>query len=153
GHARAGREPHLRAGPRGPQPRAARGRPLHRHRLRALSAAALALSLLVGAAGARAEDRVTRLGVVVAVQVNMTAEEAEALGAAVGEGLREALVIDVVAGGHAARRLPEGGVGELCVARPDCVRDVAARLGADQLLFLVAVKLGSRVQIEPTWAS
>jgi len=88
---------------------------------------------------------------VVAVHVNMSEEDARSLGGEIGEGLRDSLVIDVVAGAQATRRLPPGGVGELCVARPECVKDTAARLDADQLLFLVIVRLGKRVQVEPTW--
>ena len=111
------------------------------------------LAALVGLApdaGAQAK-RVTRVGVVVAVHVNMSEDEAQALGDQVGAGLRDALVVDVVAGAQAARRLPPKGVGELCVARPECVKDTAARLDADHLLFLVVVRLGKRVQVEPTW--
>ena len=117
----------------------------------AIAAAAAALAFLAAAPAARAEDRPRRVGVVVADQVNISREQAEAIGAALGDGLRDALVIDVIAGAHAARRLPPDGVGELCVTRPDCVRDVAARLDADDLLFVVIVKLGSRVQVDPTW--
>jgi hypothetical protein len=121
----------------------------HRH-LPALTLAAAALA--IGAPAARAQThRVARVGVVVAVHVNMSEEDAQALGDQIGAGLRDALVIDVVAGAQAARRLPPAGVGELCVARPECVKDTAQRLDADQLLFLVVVRLGKRVQVEPTW--
>jgi hypothetical protein len=97
------------------------------------------------------QKRVSRVGVVVAVHINMSDDDAQALGAEVGEGLRDTLVIDVVAGAQATRRLPPSGVGELCVARPDCVKDTAQRLDADQLLFLTVVRLGKRIQVEPTW--
>ncbi len=124
---------------------------MHDRHLRAgVVAGAAALIALAPAAGAQSK-RVSRVGVVVAVHVNMSEEDAQSLGGEIGEGLRDALVIDVVAGAQASRRLPPGGVGELCVARPDCVKDTAARLDADQLLFLVVVRLGKRVQVEPTW--
>ena len=124
---------------------------MHGRHLRArVAAAAVALVALSPSAGAQTK-RVARVGVVVAVHVNMSEEEAQALGEEIGAGLRDALVIDVVAGAQAARRLPPKGVGELCVARPDCVKDTASRLDADQLLFLVVVRLGKRVQVEPTW--
>jgi hypothetical protein len=119
----------------------------YRH-LRALIAVAALLAL---AAPAAAQKRVPRIGVVVAVHVNMTPDEAQELGAEVGDALRGALLIDVVAGKQAARRLPPEGVGDMCMARPDCVRDTAARLDVDQILFLVVVKLGNRIQFEPTW--
>ncbi|HEU5056308.1 MAG TPA: hypothetical protein VFU21_07275 [Kofleriaceae bacterium] len=124
---------------------------MHDRHLRAgVGAALIALVALASDAAGQAK-RVSRVGVVVAVHVNRTEEEAQALGDQIGAGLRDALVIDVVAGAQAARRLPPKGVGELCVARPECVKDTAQRLDADQLLFLVVVRLGKRVQVEPTW--
>ncbi|HUS63883.1 MAG TPA: hypothetical protein VMZ28_05030 [Kofleriaceae bacterium] len=121
-------------------------------RARAPMIAAAVLLLAAAPRVARADD-VPRVGVVVAVHVNLNADEASALGGALGVVLREVLVVDVVAGDEAQRRLPEGGVEELCLTRPECVRDIAARLNADQLLFLVAVRLGTRVQIDPTWTN
>lgn len=123
---------------------------MHGRHLPALIAGAAALVAAAPATHAQPK-RVSRVGVVVAVHVNLSEEEAQALGDQVGEGLRDALVIDVVAGAQAARRLPPKGVGELCVARPACVKDTAQRLDADQLLFLTVVRLGKRVQVEPTW--
>jgi len=123
---------------------------MHGRHLRALIAGAAALVAVAPSARAQPK-RVSRVGVVVAVHVNMSDEDAQALGDQIGEGLRDALVIDVVAGAQAARRLPPKGVGELCVARPECVKDTAQRLDADQLLFLTVVRLGKRVQVEPTW--
>ncbi len=123
---------------------------MHGRHLRALIAGAAAL--VVAAPAARAQPkRVSRVGVVVAVHVNMSDDDAQSLGDQIGEGLRDALVIDVVAGAQAARRLPPKGVGELCMARPECVKDTSQRLDADQLLFLTVVKLGKRIQVEPTW--
>jgi hypothetical protein len=124
---------------------------MHDRHLRAgVVAAAAALVALAPPAQAQTQ-RVARVGVVVAVHVNMSEDEAQALGEQIGEGLRDALVVDVVAGAQAARRLPPQGVGELCVARPACVMDTASRLDAEHLLFLVVVRLGKRVQVEPTW--
>ena len=95
--------------------------------LRHLHPVALA-ALLVGVApGVARADDVPRVGVVVAVHVNLNADEASALGGALGAVLRETLVVDVVAGEEAQRRLPDGGVEELCLTRPECVRDIAAR--------------------------
>jgi hypothetical protein len=122
---------------------------VHLRRLHSIAIAGLALA---APRAARADD-VPRVGVVVAVHVNLNADEASALGGALGAVLRETLVVDVVAGDEAQRRLPEGGVEELCLTRPECVRDIAARLNADQLLFLVAVRLGTRIQIDPTWTN
>ncbi|HEU5057328.1 MAG TPA: hypothetical protein VFU21_12415 [Kofleriaceae bacterium] len=110
----------------------------------------LAAATLAGVTSARAEG--LRIGVVVATRVNVTEGEADALGSALADALRDQLVVDVVAGAESRRRLPAGGMPEDCVAQPSCVRDVAERLGADELLFLVVVRLGPRVQIDPTWA-
>jgi hypothetical protein len=107
--------------------------------------------LLAAAAPARADDGL-RIGVVIATGVNVSDGEADALGTALGDALRDQLGADVVAGPESRRRLPTGGLGEDCVARPECVQDIAERLGADELLFLVVVRIGPRVQIDPTWA-
>lgn len=117
----------------------------------------LASSLLVtaalaaGAAPARAEDSL-RVGVVVATRVNVTEGEADALAGELGDALRDQLAADVVAGPDARRRLPPAGLEEDCVARAACVDDVGARLEADELLFLVVVRIGPRLQIDSTWA-
>lgn len=108
-------------------------------------------ALLLAAASARAEG-VSRVGIVVATRVNVTEGEADALAGTLGDALRDRLLTDVVAGAEARRRLPPGGLEEDCVARAACVGDVAERLGADQLLFLVIVRIGPRVQIDSTWA-
>lgn len=107
--------------------------------------------LLLAGASARAEG-VSRVGVVVATRVNVTEGEADALAGVLGDALRDQVSTDVVAGVEARRRLPSGGLEEDCVARPACVSDIAERLGADQLLFLVVVRIGPRVQIDSTWA-
>jgi len=106
--------------------------------------------LLAAAAPARADEGL-RIGVVVATRVNVTEGEADALAGKLGDALRDQLIADVVAGPDSRRRQPPT-LDEDCVARPACVRDIAERLGADELLFLVVVRLGPRVQIDPTWA-
>jgi hypothetical protein len=110
---------------------------------------ALAAVLVCLAAAPAQGAQPTRVGVVIAVAVD-DAGEAEALAAILGRALRERLAVDTVAGAEVARRLPEG-VPPDCVARSGCVRDVARRLDADELLFLVVVRVGRRVQIDPTW--
>lgn len=115
-----------------------------------IPALALVAASVAGEASARAEA--LRIGVVVATRVNVTEGEADALGSALGDALRDQLTVDVVAGSESRRRLPSGGMPEDCVAKAACVQDVAERLGADELLFLVVVRLGQRVQIDSTWA-
>ncbi|HEU5060709.1 MAG TPA: hypothetical protein VFU21_29465 [Kofleriaceae bacterium] len=121
-----------------------RERGLHR----ALIALA-AVGLTPGAAGAQP---VPRVGVAVATGVNIAPGEAQAMSEALGKALHRELRVDVIAGGEAARRLPEEGLADGCVVDRACIADVAQRLSADQLLFLVVVKVGSRVQVDSTWA-
>jgi len=119
----------------------------HTHLVASLIVTAAALA---GASRAHAEG--LRVGVVIATRVNVTEAEADALGSALGDALRDQLIVDVVAGAESRRRLPPGGMAEDCVAQPGCVDDVGERLGADELLFLVVVRIGPRVQIDSTWA-
>ncbi len=93
-----------------------------------------------------------RVGVAVATEVNLAPAEAQGISEALGKALHAKLMIDVIAGAEAARRLPEDGVADNCVVDKACIADVAQRLSADQILFLVVVKVGSRVQVDSTWA-
>lgn len=115
-------------------------------------AAVSACSLTAEAAARRGIERVPKVGVVIATRVNVAFQEAERLADRLGEAVREELEVDVVAGAEAGRRLPPAGVPEDCVVRPACVRELATRLDADQILFLVMVQIGPRLQIDPTWA-
>jgi hypothetical protein len=110
-------------------------------------------SVVVGVPiSAHAEERAPRVAVVNALTVNVEAEEGIALTARLGAALRSELVVDVIAGAEAHRRLPDGQVPDGCITRPECIADIAVRLGADQVLFLVVVRLGDRLQIDPTWS-
>jgi hypothetical protein len=117
-----------------------------------LTASIVALLAVLSSAELAQAEGVARVGVVVATRVNVTEAEADALADTLGDALRDRLVADVVAGAEARRRLPPGGVQEDCVARAECVSDIAERLGADQILFLVVVRIGPRVQIDSTFA-
>ncbi|HKE14839.1 MAG TPA: hypothetical protein VKB80_08255 [Kofleriaceae bacterium] len=96
-------------------------------------------------------DKAPRVGVVISVQVNLKKEEAQQISQALGHALRTRLVVDVVAGAEAFRRLPADGVSESCVADEACIKDTAQRLSADELLFVVAVRMGNRIQVDSTW--
>jgi hypothetical protein len=100
-------------------------------------------------AGVRA-DPPPRVGVVAAVTVNVTAEEAAEVASALAEALQEELVVDVIVGEEVSKRLPDGGLSDVCVVDPECVRDLGERLGADQLLVLAIVRVGTHLQIDPT---
>lgn len=112
---------------------------------------ALGAALAAMAAGGRAWAAPPRVGLVIATRVNLTDGEADSLASRLGDALRQQLDVDVIAGVEARRRLPPGGIREDCVARPECVRDVAARLDGDEILFLFLARIGPRVQIDATW--
>ncbi len=120
-----------------------------RHRLLALTGVTLAL---LSPITARA-DRDRRVGLVVTVNVNVTAEEAAALSAELGEAIRESLPIDVIAGDETTRRLPPDGIPDECVAESACRNDLGRRLDADELLLLVIVRMAETIQIDATWAN
>jgi hypothetical protein len=124
--------------------------PDHRlHPLIASLAAALPLVLLSPAPALA--DKAPRVGIVVSVQVNLKKSESQELSAALGRALHARLVVDVIAGAEANRRLPAEGVSESCVADDACIKDTAQRLTADEILFLAAVRVGSRIQVDSTW--
>jgi hypothetical protein len=105
-----------------------------------------------GNAGTTGPAGPARVGIIVQLGVNISHEETTRLTQGLTEALREALVIDVVSGYDVTRRMPHAGVKEDCIARKACIQDLAARLDADQLLFLVVVRVGARIQIDSTWA-
>ena len=115
-------------------------------------AVALCAALIGVAMAGDARADTSRVGLVVATRVNLSETEADALSSQLGDAMRKQLEVDVIAGVDARRRLPPGGIADDCVARQDCVRDVANRLDGDELLFLFMVRLGARVQIDVTWS-
>jgi hypothetical protein len=121
------------------------------HRLHTLILLAAAGAVTAALPGRAVADSAPRIGIAVAVKVNLDSAEVEELSAAFGRALHQKLVVDVVAGREANRRLPNEGVSESCVVDAACVKDTAQRLTADQLLFLVAVRVGNRIQVDSTW--
>ncbi len=113
---------------------------------------AVALATLAGGARAASAQVDRRIGVVVSVRVNVNADEARALADQLASGLSAELPVDVVSGAETERRLPQGGLPDECVADAPCRVDLGRRLDADELLFLVIVRMGEQVQIDPTWA-
>jgi hypothetical protein len=122
---------------------------LSHHRLHTGVAAALA-ALAFGAPAAKGEAP-RRVGVVVTLAVNMEQDEAWALSGDLGRALREAFPVDVIAGREVERRLPPDGLAEDCIGEPGCREDLRHRLEANELLLLVVVRLGDRIQIDATW--
>jgi len=118
--------------------------------MRLLAAAAL---LLVTARAAHAQDEVPapRIAVVIELAVNVEPARADELGAALADALNRELKVDAFGGTDVSRTLPEGGLPDECLARAECINDVAGRLDAEQLLFLVVVQVGSDVQVDCSW--
>jgi hypothetical protein len=117
-----------------------------------LAALGAAIAVLAGVGTGEARAQGTRVGLVVATHVNMSETDADMLATSMAEALRSRLQVDVIAGAEVRRRLPPDGVPADCIARVECLRDVATRLDGDELLFLFLVKIGPRVQVDSTWA-
>lgn len=120
-------------------------------RLHSTLIAATALLVLALLPGRALAEKAPRVGIVLAVQVNLKKSEAQSLSYALGKALQQKLVVEVVAGAEAIRRLPAEGVSESCMVDEVCIRDTAQRLQADELLFLAAVRVGNRIQVDSTW--
>src|SRR5687768_14706409 len=94
-----------------------------------------------------------RVAIVVELTVNVAPDRAEQLSAALADALHRELEVDAVGGADVARRLPDGGVPEECLAKKECIADLAHRLDATELLFLAMVQVGADIQIDASWAS
>jgi len=86
-----------------------------------------------------------RVGLVVGVRVNVAEPRAEEVARAIERVLERELAVDVVLADSAevARDLPPA-----CATDPVCLSGVAARVGVDELLFLVVIGAGDRVRVE-----
>lgn len=117
--------------------------------VRALVLAAFLLTLpRVAAAGER-----IKVAVVPGIAVGVDAARVDALSQDLANALAQELDIDAAGGLEVRRQLPVDGLPPDCVAKPACIADVAKRVGAAQLLFIVVVDTGSggAVQIDSTW--
>jgi hypothetical protein len=123
-----------------------------------LIARLVGLAGLVGLIGLVGTTRVASAGhlkvaVVPSIAVNLDAARVDALTQDLAEALRTELDIDAVGGLDVRRLLPSQGLPPDCVANQACVNDVAKRLGAQQLLFVVMIDTGSggAIQVDTTW--
>jgi hypothetical protein len=123
---------------------------LHTAALIILTGASIVLAGLAGVAPAAAEP-VRRIGILVTTKVNVSDDQASRVSATLGEVVHARFGVDVIAGVEAARRLPPKGVSTRCVADVECRLELGRRLDAEELLLLVMVGAGDRVQIDPTW--
>lgn len=102
-------------------------------------------------AAAQPEEPVIRVGVVPGIAVNLDASRVDALSQELADALSAELVVAAVGGLEVRRKLPPEGLPSDCIVTPACVADVAKRLDAQQLLFVVMVDTGGAVQIDSTW--
>lgn len=111
----------------------------------------VALALLPRSASA---DRTrAKVAVVPGIVVNLAAARVDALTQELAEALQAELEVEAIGGVEVRRQLPPAGLPSDCVASEPCIADVARRLGADQLLFVVMIDTGSSgaIQIDSTW--
>lgn len=97
-------------------------------------------------------DRI-RVAVVPGIAVNLDSARVDALSQDLADSLQAELEVDAIGGLEVRRALPAEGIPPDCVATPACVADVAKRVNASQLLFVVMVDTGTggSIQIDTTW--
>ena len=97
-------------------------------------------------------DRV-KVAVVPVITVNLETARVDALAQDLAEALRTELDVDAVGGVEVRRKLPPRGLNPDCVASEACIADIAGRLGAQQILFLVMIDTGASgaIQVDTTW--
>jgi hypothetical protein len=115
----------------------------------------LALVLLAGAGAgvATADTAPVKVAVIPGIAVNVDSSRVDALGQDLADARTSELLVDALGGIEVRRRLPVDGLPADCIAKPECVRDTARRVGASQLLFIVVVDTGAggAIQIDSTW--
>jgi len=94
-----------------------------------------------------------KVAIVPGIAVNLDAARVDALSQDLADALSTELDVDAAGGLDVRRALPPLGLPADCVAQQACIDDVAKRLGANQLLFVVMVDTGSggAIQIDSTW--
>lgn len=110
--------------------------------------------LLAALPGLASADRAAvKVAVVPGIVVNLDPARVDALTQEMAEALGAELVVEAIGGIDVRRRLPAGGLAPDCVANAGCIADVAQRLDAQQLLFVVMIDTGSggAIQIDSTW--
>ncbi|HEX3475550.1 MAG TPA: hypothetical protein VHT91_11040 [Kofleriaceae bacterium] len=113
----------------------------------------LAAALVLLSRSASADRTRPKVAVVPGIVVNLAAARVDALTQTLAEALQAELEVEAIGGVEVRRRLPPAGLPTDCVASAPCIADVAQRLGAEQLLFVVLIDTGSSgaIQIDSTW--
>lgn len=111
------------------------------------------LAIVLGIGPGIAQAGRIKVAVVPSIAVNIDAARVDALSQDLAEALRTELDVDAIGGLDVRRLLPPQGLPPDCVANQACVNDVAKRLGAQQLLFVVMIDTGSHgaIQVDSTW--
>src|SRR5262245_28141182 len=92
-----------------------------------------------------------RVAVVPGIAVNLDASRVDALSQELADALSRELEVEAIGGLEVRRRLPGEGLPSDCIVTQACIADVAKRLSAAQLLFVVVVDTGGAIQIDSTW--
>jgi hypothetical protein len=94
-----------------------------------------------------------KVAVVPGIAVNLDAARVDALSQDLAEALTAELDVEALGGLEVRRKLPVQGLPADCVANQACIADVAKRLDAQQLLFVVMIDTGSggAIQVDSTW--
>jgi hypothetical protein len=94
-----------------------------------------------------------RVAVVPGIAVNLDSARVDALSQDLADSLQAELDVEAIGGLEVRRALPAEGIPPDCVATPACIADVAKRVNASQLLFVVMVDTGTggSIQIDTTW--
>ncbi len=118
-----------------------------------VKALALALTLLAISGRAEADSAPIKVAVIPGIAVNVDSTRVDALGQDLADALAAELLVEAVGGIEVRRQLPVEGLAPDCIANQACIADVARRVGASQLLFIVVLDAGGEgsVQIDSTW--
>jgi hypothetical protein len=109
------------------------------------------IALLLSAHVAQADP--LKVAIVPGIAVNLDSARVDALSQDLADALSTELVVSAAGGLEVRRLLPPDGLQPDCLTTPACVADVAKRLGASQLLFVVMVDAtgSGAVQVDSTW--
>nr|MBA3820409.1 hypothetical protein [Deltaproteobacteria bacterium] len=106
-----------------------------------------ALAVVLVLPGVAHAERI-KVAVVPGLAVNVETARVDAIGQDLADALATELDVDAIGGLEVRRRLPAEGLAADCMTTPSCVSDVATRLGASQLLFVVMVDTGGGTSVQ-----
>jgi hypothetical protein len=125
-------------------------------------AALFVVSFSVAFSGTAIADRPTdrqadrlKVAVIPGIAINLDTSRVDAISQDLAESLSAELDVEVIGGLEVRRQLPPDGLPDECAVEPKCAADAAARLGVQQLLFIVLVNTGAAgsIQMDTTWVA